>query len=62
MDHVKFRGKTEETLGVTDKKVAFLVKTTMELVDQALLLGLIEIDHHVAAEDHIVVLRLVFGF
>jgi hypothetical protein len=61
MDHVKLRGKAEETLGMTDEKIAFLVETAMEFVDQALLLGLIEIDHYVATEDHVVMLRQKFG-
>ena len=34
----------------------------MELFDQSLLFGFVEIDHYVAAEDGVVVLRQVFGF
>jgi hypothetical protein len=45
---------------MTDEEIAFRVKTAMEFIDQALLFGLIEIDHHVAAEDHVVVLRQEF--
>src|SRR5579862_2320268 len=60
MNHVELGGEAEKTLGVADEKVAIGIQTAMELVDEALLLRLVEIDHHVAAEDDVVVLRQEF--
>ena len=62
VNHVEFGGKSEQTLGVAHEKIAFRIQAAMEFVDQALLLRLVEIDHDIAAENHVVALRQKFRF
>src|SRR5262249_43300433 len=60
--HLETVRKTEQTFRVTDEEVTAWIQTTIELLDQALLLRFVEIHHDVAAEDDVVSLRQVFGF
>src|SRR5882672_1370288 len=60
MDHLKFVGHAQQTLGMADKQIAAWVQAAIKLFDQPFLLGLVEIHHDVAAENHIVALRQVF--
>src|SRR5947209_4209064 len=46
---------------MTDKEVASGIQAVPELLDQALLLGFIEVDHDVAAEDDVVATWQEFG-
>ena len=59
--HLEFLRQAEEALGVTDKQVAAGIQAMPELVDQALLLGFVEINHDVAAENDVVAAGQEFG-
>src|SRR6516225_882718 len=61
MDHAEFLRQAEKTFGMADKEVAAGIETVPDLVDQALLFRLIEIDHHVAAENDVVAPGKKFG-
>ena len=45
-----------------DKQIAFRVQAAIELFHQPLLLRFVKIDHHVAAEDHVIALRQKLRF
>ena len=47
---------------MTHEQIAAGIQAAVKFFDQPFLLRLIEIHHHVAAEDHIVALRQIFGF
>src|SRR6202020_3008652 len=54
MTHLIFIGEAEETFGVTHEQTAIRIQAVVKLSDQALLFGLVEVDHHVTAEDDVV--------
>ena len=62
MNHVELGCEPEEALRVADEEIALGIQAAMELVDEPLLLRLVEIDHHVAAENDVVALRQIFRF
>ena len=55
-------GQAKQAFRMAHEQVALRIQAAVELFDQPLLLGFVEIHHDVAAEDHIVALRQVFGF
>jgi hypothetical protein len=62
MNHVKFRSESEQAFRVTNEKIAFGIQATVEFVNQAFLFGLVEIDHHIAAKNHVVAQGQIFRF
>jgi hypothetical protein len=52
-------GSSRKTFGMADEAAG--IQAVVELVDEALLFGFIEIDHDVAAEDDVVAARQEFG-
>ena len=61
MNHVELFRQAEKALRVADEQIAVRIQAAVKLFDKPLLFGFIEIDHHVAAEDHVVALRQVLG-
>ncbi len=61
VNHLEFLRQTKKAFRVADKQVSAGIQAMPELFDQALLLGFVEIDHHVAAEDDVVAARQEFG-
>src|SRR5207237_1412721 len=61
MNHAELVCESKQTFRVAHKEITLGIKTAIELVDQALLLGFIEVDHYVAAENHVVALRQELG-
>ena len=57
---LKFVAQTEKTFRVSYKEIPIGIQAPMKFVDQTSLLRFVEIDHHVAAEDHVIVLRKEF--
>ena len=51
VNHVKLRRKAEKAFGMTDEQISLGIQAAVELFDKAFLLGLVEINHHVAAEN-----------
>src|SRR5581483_2930664 len=49
--------QAKQALGMPDEEIAIGIETAVKLFQQALLLGFVEIDHDVAAEDDVVALR-----
>src|SRR6202007_583126 len=47
---------------MADKEITAGIQTMPELVDQPLLLRLVEVDHHVSAQNNVVASRQKFGF
>jgi hypothetical protein len=62
MDHAEFLCQPKKALGMADKEIAGGIQAVPELLDQALLLGLIEVDHDVAAKNDVVAPGQEFGF
>ena len=62
MDHAKSLREPEQTLGVADEEIATRVQAMPELVDEALLLGFVKVDHDVAAENDVIAAGKKFGF
>ena len=62
MDHSEFLREAEKAFRVADEEEAAGIQAVPELFDQALLLGFVEIDHDVAAENDVVASREEFGF
>src|SRR5271169_1716068 len=62
MNHTEFLSQAKETLRMAHKKVSGWIQAVPKLFDQALLLGFVEINHHVAAEDDVIAARQEFGF
>ena len=61
MHHLKFLRQPQQALGMADKQVSLGIQAAIKLLHQPLLLGFVEIHHHVAAENDVVALRQVFG-
>src|SRR5580658_3009185 len=61
MDHVESLRQPKQTLRVPHKQITFRIQAAMEFINQTLLLRLVEIDHHIAAENRIITLRQIFG-
>ena len=59
--HAEFLREAEKAFGVPDEEIAIGIQAVPELFDETLLLGFVEIDHDVAAEDEVVALRQKFG-
>src|ERR1700733_2465543 len=60
MNHVEPLRQTKQALRLPHKQISFRLYAAMEFVNQTLLLRLVEINHHVAAENRIVSLRQIF--
>ena len=62
MDHLEFVGQAEKAFRVADEQIAFGIQAAIQLFHQTLLFRFIEIDHHIAAEDHVITLGQEFSF
>src|SRR4029077_5921171 len=62
MHHAEFLRKAKETFRMSDKKIAAGIQAVIKLIDEALLFGFVEINHHVAAKNHVVAPRQEFSF
>jgi len=62
VNHAEFLGKPEETFRMADEEITGWIETVIKLFDEALLLGFVEIDHDVAAENDVVAAGEKFGF
>src|SRR5271156_1136892 len=60
MNHVVSFRQAKQTLRVPYKQIAFRIQAAMKFFNQTLLFRLVEINHHVAAENRVVALRQVF--
>ena len=61
VDHAELVGEPEQALGMAHEQISVGIQAAVELLHQPFLLGFVEIDHHVAAEDDVVALRQEFG-
>ena len=61
VDHAELIAQSEQAFGMADEEISIGIQAAIELFDEPLLLGLVEIDHHVAAEDEVVALGQELG-
>ncbi len=62
VDHLEAIREAEQAFGVPNEEITVGIQATIELIDQPLLFCLVEIDHHVAAEDEVIALRQELSF
>src|SRR5260370_33224819 len=62
MNHAEFLGQAEQTFRMSNKQVSGGIQAVPKLFNQALLFGIVEINHDVAAEDNVVAARQELRF
>src|SRR3989442_15922637 len=62
MNHAELLCQPKQTFRVPNEKISGRIQAVPKLFNQTLLLGLVKINHHVAAEDNVVAARQEFRF